>query len=136
MTPRKEADERAPSSEQEDPPRLVYEQERLFSEAIETIAGLVEDQGVSQRELAARIDRDQAQISRLLNGADNASLKSLARLAYGLGVRLVIVGVPFESRDGTPAAGDPPFPEWLETQRERRVSDIPATGPDAGSLRL
>lgn len=129
MTPRREADERSTSSRQEDPPRLVYEQERLFGEAVETIAGLAEAQGVSQREFAARIDRDQAQISRLLNGADNAGLKSLARLAYGLGVRLVIVGVPFESRDGTPAAGDPPFPEWLETQRERRAGDVPASGP-------
>ncbi len=116
----------------EDPPRLVYEQERLFNQAIETIAGLLEGQGVSQRELAARVDRDQAQLSRLLGGADNTSLKSLARLGYGLGVRLAIVGIPFESREGTPAAADPPFPEWLRTQRERRVSEVPATGPDIG----
>jgi transcriptional regulator with XRE-family HTH domain len=129
MTPGREADKTSTSSEREDPERLVYEQERLFSEAVETLAGLVEALGVSQRELAARIDRDQAQISRLLNGADNANLKSLARLAYGLGVRLVIVGVPFESREGTPAAADPPLPEWLETQRERRANDVPATGP-------
>jgi transcriptional regulator with XRE-family HTH domain len=113
----------------EDPARLVYEQERLFSQAVETIAGLLEKQDVSQRELAARINRDQAQISRLLGGADNTSLKSLARLGYGLGVRLVIVGVPFESRDGTPAADDPPLPEWLETQRERRANEVPASAP-------
>jgi transcriptional regulator with XRE-family HTH domain len=84
---------------------------------------------VSQRELAGRIDRNQAQISRLLGGADNASLKSIARLGYGLGVRLVIVGVPFENRDDTPAANDPPLPEWLETQRERRTSEAPAAAP-------
>jgi transcriptional regulator with XRE-family HTH domain len=113
----------------QDPPRLTYEQERLFSQAIETIAGLLESQGVSQRELAARIERDQAQISRLLGGADNTSLKSIARLAYGLGVRLVIVGVPFENRDDTPAANDPPLPEWLEIQRKRRASEVPAVAP-------
>jgi transcriptional regulator with XRE-family HTH domain len=131
MTARKDAPDRtgAARNEGEDPPRLVYEQERLFSQAIETIAGLLEQQGVSQRELAARVGRDQAQISRLLGGADNTSLKSLARLGYGLGVRLVIVGVPFESRDDTPAAADPPVPEWLATQRERRASEVPATAP-------
>jgi transcriptional regulator with XRE-family HTH domain len=113
----------------EDPPRLTYEQERLFSQAIETITGLLKSQGVSQRELAGRIDRNQAQISRLLGGADNTSLKSIARLGYGLGVRLVIVGVPFEDRDETPAASDPPLPQWLERQRERRVSEVPAVAP-------
>lgn len=131
MTARKGTTERAGAAREkaEDSARLIYEQERLFSQAIETIAGLLEKQDVSQRELAARINRDQAQISRLLSGADNTSLKSLARLAYGLGIRLVIVGVPFESRDDTPAANDPPIPEWLEAQRERRASEVPATAP-------
>jgi transcriptional regulator with XRE-family HTH domain len=131
MMARKEAADRARAAdgEGEDPIRLVYEQERLFSEAIETIAGLLERQGVSQRELAARINRDQAQVSRLLGGAENTSLKSIARLGFGLGIRLVIVGVPFESRDGTPAAEDPPLPDWLESQRERRAGEVPAKAP-------
>ncbi|MET0305282.1 MAG: XRE family transcriptional regulator [Solirubrobacterales bacterium] len=133
MTAGKETADRVEAAgvEREDPARLVYEQERLFSQAVETIAGLLEEQGVSQRELAARVGRDQAQISRLLGGADNTSLKSLARFGYGLGVRLVIVGVPFESREGTPAAADPPIPEWLATQRERRASEVPAVAPPA-----
>ncbi|HKZ13101.1 MAG TPA: helix-turn-helix transcriptional regulator [Solirubrobacterales bacterium] len=127
--PRKEAPDVALSAGDDDP-RLVYEQERLFSQAIETLAGLVEEQGISQRELATRVGRDQAQISRLLGGAGkNANLKTVARIGWALGIRLVIVGVPFESRDGTPAADDPPLPEWLDTQRERRAGESPATEP-------
>ena len=124
---RKGGDDR--SGRADDPPRLVYEQERLFSQAVETIDGLLKDQGVSQRELAARVDRNQAQISRLLRDSENASLKSLARLAYGLGIRLTIVGIPFEDRGETPAADDPPIPTWLETQRQRRVGEVPAKAP-------
>jgi transcriptional regulator with XRE-family HTH domain len=112
-----------------DPARLVYESERLFSQAIETIAGMLESQGVSQRELAARINRDDAQISRLLRGADNTSLKSLARLAYGLGFRFALVPLPLEDRAGTPAADDPPPPAWLEKQRHRRANEVPAPAP-------
>ncbi|HXF30135.1 MAG TPA: helix-turn-helix transcriptional regulator [Solirubrobacterales bacterium] len=127
---RKEAtEETVEAAEGTDPRRLVFEQERLFSDTIETLAGLAKEQGISQRELARRVGRNQAQISRLLGGADNANLKTLARIAWALGIRLVIVGVPFGSRDGTPAAADPPLPEWLDAQRERRVGESPATMP-------
>jgi transcriptional regulator with XRE-family HTH domain len=124
--PRKEATEAAPTIGAEDPERLVYEQNRLFSQAIETLSGLVQEQRISQRELADRVGRDQAQISRLLSGADNANLKTLARIGWALGIRFVIVGVPFADREGTPAAGDPPLPDWVDAQRERRAAESPA----------
>jgi len=90
---------------------------------------MLESQGISQRELASRIDRDEAQISRLLRGAENTSLKSLARLGYGLGFRFVLVPIPFGDRTGTPAVDDPPPPPWVEKQRRRRSDEVPATAP-------
>jgi transcriptional regulator with XRE-family HTH domain len=91
---------------------------------------MLETQGVSQRELAARIDRNDAQVNRLIRGAGNTSLKSLARIAYGLGFRFALVPIPFEDREGTPAASDPPPPPWLEKQRRRRAGEAPATAPE------
>jgi len=86
-------------------------------------------QGVSQRELAGRVGRSEAWISRVLNGRDNTTLKTLADLAWALGVRLSVVGTTFDDRDQTPAAEDPE-PAWLSRQRalRRKASAPPPPG--------
>ena len=49
-----------------------------------------ERQGITQKELAARTGITQADISKLENGNANPSIKTLKRLASGLGCRLKI----------------------------------------------
>lgn len=121
--PRKPADEPAPS------PRLIYERELLFGEAIETVAALLESQQISQRELAERIGRSEARVSRILRGGENTTLKTIADLGYALGIRFALVPVPFAERTGTPAEGDPPAPEWVARQRRSRVEGTLAEAP-------
>ncbi len=49
-----------------------------------------ERQGITQKELSARTGIAQADISKLENGNANPSIKTLKRLASGLGCRLKI----------------------------------------------
>ena len=49
-----------------------------------------ERQGITQKELAARTGIAQADISKLENGNANPSIRTLKRLASGLGCRLKI----------------------------------------------
>jgi transcriptional regulator with XRE-family HTH domain len=76
------------------------------------------EQGVSQRELAQRLGRSEAWISRVLNGRENTTLKTVAELgwALGLGFSLAPHALP---REETPAAGDPPLPKWVDRQARR-----------------
>ena len=111
------------------PPRLAYERELLFGEAIETVAALLEDQGISQRELADRIGRSEARVSRLLKGGENVTLKTIADLGYALGIRFTLTPLPFADRADTPAATDPSPPEWLARQRRGVVEGSLAEAP-------
>ena len=47
-----------------------------------------EQQGISQEELAHRADLDRTYISGIERGVRNPSLKSIARIAAALGIRL------------------------------------------------
>lgn len=119
-------------ADQEGPPaRLVYERELLFGEAIETVAALLESQGISQRELSERIGRSEARVSRILKGGENTTLKTIADLGYALGIRFTLTPVPFADRTGTPAVGDPPAPEWISRQRRSRAGRSAAEVPSA-----
>lgn len=124
--PAKHADDAKPS------PRLTYERELLFGEAIETVAALLASQGIAQRELAERIGRSEARVSRILKGGENTTLKTIADLGYALGIRFTLVPVPFADRTGTPAADDPPTPDWIGRQRRRRAGGSPAETPNGG----
>jgi len=117
------------SGEATPPTRLIYERELLFGEAIETVAALLASQGLSQRDLAERLDRSEARVSRILKGGENTTLKTIADLGYALGIRFTLVPVPFADRAGTPAADDPPAPEWVAGQRQRRARSSVAEAP-------
>lgn len=121
--PKNQTDERAAS------PRLVYERELLFGEAIETVAAILESQGITQRELAERIGRGEARVSRILKGGENTTLKTIADLGYALGIRFSLVPVAFAERSGTPAADDPPAPEWIARQRCSHSGSLLAEAP-------
>lgn len=123
MSPRPRARDREPTS-----PRLAYEQELLRGEAVEVIADLLDSHDISQRQLAERLGVGEARVSRILSGRENATLATIAELGDALGVRFALVAIPYEDRTGTPAAEDPPPPDWLDRQRRRIAATRQAHG--------
>jgi transcriptional regulator with XRE-family HTH domain len=93
------------------------------------VAALLASQGISQRELAERLGRSEPRVSRILNGGENTTLKTIADLGYALGIRFTLTPVPFADRAGTPAADDPPAPERIARQRRRRAGAAHAEVP-------
>jgi transcriptional regulator with XRE-family HTH domain len=113
-------------------PRLAYEEELLRGEAVEMVGGMLKELGISQRELAGRLGVGEARVSRILSGRENATLGTLALLGHVLGLRFALVAIPYEDRQGGPAADDPPPPPWLARERKRIASTLQAKGPADG----
>ena len=64
---------------------------------VEAIRAMIKarlEQGLTQKDLAERIGMDQADISKLENGNANPSLRTLRRLAQGMGMQMKIEFVP------------------------------------------
>ena len=79
-------------NEQLKDPELKAEYDALEPEfaIIRALIDARERQGITQKELSARTGIAQADISKLENGNANPSIKTLKRLASGLGCRLKI----------------------------------------------
>lgn len=93
--------------------RRAFEEEYLVGEATDTLAGLIESLGITQRELAERLGVSPGRVSQILSGAENLTLRSLAAFGWALGLRFELDASPMEDRTGTPAVHDPPAPIWL-----------------------
>jgi transcriptional regulator with XRE-family HTH domain len=106
--------------------RRVYEEELLIGEATETIGALLSHIGLNQRELARRMGVTAGRVSQVLSGRENLTLKTLSTMAWALGIRFGLTPEPMADRRGTPAAGDPPLPAWIDRlptpQRPRFVA--------------
>lgn len=77
-------------------PAFRAEWEALEPE-FQIVRGIIEGRetnGLTQAELAQRTGIDQANISRLENGTANPSLRTLKRLAAGMGMKLELRFVP------------------------------------------
>lgn len=105
--------------------RRAFEEEFLFGEATDTVAGLIESLGISQRELADRLGVSPGRVSQILSGGENLTLRSFAALGWALGVRFEMNAVPMVDRAGTPAADDPPLPAWLGRRSRARGRSKP-----------
>jgi transcriptional regulator with XRE-family HTH domain len=77
------------------------------------VAALAESLGLTQRELAERMNVSEARISQILSGKGNLTLNSLATLGWATGVRFHLVPEGIEDRHATPAAADP-VPPWVQ----------------------
>ena len=62
-------------------------------------------QGMTQQQLAEKTGIKQGDISKLERGNGNPSLRTLQRLADGLGMKLSITFTPLTQKDGHVAAG-------------------------------
>jgi transcriptional regulator with XRE-family HTH domain len=65
----------------------IAAQERLILEATEAITALLLEQGLSRKDLAARLGRTKGFVSHLLSGERNMTLRTLSDLAFVLGRR-------------------------------------------------
>lgn len=109
--------------------RTGYETELLADSVIQVVRGLMETNGISQRELADRLRVSEARVSRLLNDSENMKLSMVAAMGRAVGVRFALAPIPFDDRAETPAAEDPPPPRWIASQRRLIAETTSASGP-------
>jgi transcriptional regulator with XRE-family HTH domain len=76
------------SRKSSNPYELTLESERLMLEATETIHGLLSEQGLNQAALAGRLGKSKSHVTQLLSGDRNLTLRTLAEVAFHLGVRV------------------------------------------------
>ena len=79
--------------------RRLYAIEGFVTEATEFIARLMEQQGVSKAELARRLGRSRAYVTRLLNGSANMTIRTLAEVAYALGAEVKLQAEPIATAE-------------------------------------
>jgi transcriptional regulator with XRE-family HTH domain len=74
--------------------RRLYEQERLVLWATDSISEAMEQAGVSRSELAGLLGTSRANVTSLLSGQRNMTLRTLADVACVLGQRVEVVFEP------------------------------------------
>jgi len=80
-----------------EPGRRASEVERLLLEATENLALLMQQQGVTGRELARRLKVSPSRVSQMLDGTRNLTLATLAEAFHALGRSMHIThGAPTE----------------------------------------
>jgi transcriptional regulator with XRE-family HTH domain len=65
--------------------RKLVECERLLAEVTESLCRLMEDEGVSRADLARRLNRTPAFITKLLRGSHNFTLQTLSDIFFAMG---------------------------------------------------
>lgn len=64
---------------------------RLYGDLVQRIHELMEEKGISRKELAERMEKSPSEISKWLNGEHNFTLRSIAKLSAELGEPLLVV---------------------------------------------
>lgn len=72
----------------------LLEEERLILAATELVVAALEEQGVTRTELAKRVGKTKGNISQLLSGERNLTLRTLSQLLYRLGLRAKVITQP------------------------------------------
>lgn len=67
--------------------RRRYEEERLILWTTEAICEAMEDQGLNRAAIAAKLGTSRANVTQLLSGSRNMTLRSLAALAHACGMQ-------------------------------------------------
>ena len=79
---------------------LIYAQENLIVDFQHAIQKLLNLSGMSRRELAARSDMNEAQLSQLFKDSANPTLKTVARVFYALGDECILTSRYLEKLGG------------------------------------
>lgn len=83
--------------EASDEARRFHEQDRLVVWTMDSLAGLMEEKGVTKAELARKLGTSRAYISQLFSGSRNPTLATIADLAWALGQRACVKLEPLRS---------------------------------------
>lgn len=78
----------------------AYAEEAAFLNATELLLELLDAKGWTRKELAARVKRDPAEITRMLSGKRNITLRTLAELFAALGYTIGLRTNPIEAASG------------------------------------
>jgi transcriptional regulator with XRE-family HTH domain len=82
--------------------RLEYEQSLPRLRFVSLIESFLEESGMQAKDLASRMGRGKAWLSKLLSGRYNPTADTLAQMAFALGLRWEI-SLTAVDRTGTPA---------------------------------
>ena len=74
--------------------RRLFEQERLILEITEAICALMNEQGVTRAQLAGRLDCTASNVSQMLDGENNFTVRTVADCLLALSARLTVAAVP------------------------------------------
>jgi transcriptional regulator with XRE-family HTH domain len=107
--------------------RLKYERTLLRLLVAARIENLLDGLNLRQVDLAKRIGKSSAWVSKLLSGRQNLTLDTLAEIGWALGVRWDPQVQP-APRENTPAAADPPLPGWVQRHGEITIRYVEAPG--------
>ena len=66
------------------------EEEALVQSVANAIAGVLKDDGISRANLAKRLGVSAPNVTQILRGDNNLKLKTVARIAYALGMRVTV----------------------------------------------
>lgn len=109
--------------ERDEEGRRILEQERLILEVTEAIATLLQEQEVSRSELARRIGKSPAYVTKLLRGDNNFTLRTLSDVFFAF-ERAAHLSLG-EVGDGTVlCAGPAPKPLRLDTAAWGRTRGV------------
>lgn len=95
--------------------RRDYESATLRYTTAAHIANYIDNAQMPAKELAQRIRKSRSWVSKLLSGRQNATLDTLAEVAWALGAKWEVDLVSAD-RGSTPAENDPPPPAWAVQQ--------------------
>lgn len=99
----------------------LFEEESLIAEGTELIAQLLEAQGVSRQELAARLGKSKGFVSQLLSGERNMTLRTVAALGFALGTRVELSHSPLSApRKYVSVAKKLEGPHYMRDSEHRR----------------
>lgn len=93
-TPNEQWAERQECSEEA---RREFERERLMVWTLDSLAELMEDTGISRADLARKLGTSRAHITQVFAGTRNATLSTVADLAWACGKRAVVKFEPLRS---------------------------------------
>jgi transcriptional regulator with XRE-family HTH domain len=91
--------------------RREYEKTTLRYTVAAHVQNYLDDSGLRAKDLAHRVGKSRAWVSKLLSGHQNATLDTLSEVAWALGAKWQMDMVAAD-RIGTPAENDPPPPQW------------------------
>jgi transcriptional regulator with XRE-family HTH domain len=99
--------------EEDEEGRRVLEQERLILEVTEAVAALMRSQKVSRAELARRIEKSPAFVTKMLRGDNNFTLRTLSDIFFAMD-RSVHVSLGEIGDDGWVLEAEPPTPLFFD----------------------